>query len=109
MCICWRKCGHIAAQQLLSGFETRLPSQTAFDFEILSALRLTQNVYLLAKRRHIAEEQPFSGTALALADLLTRGSPRLSHGKLSDSLVSCAPLVDGRNATESVRRAARRD
>jgi hypothetical protein len=77
-----------------------LRSQTAFDFEILSALRLTQNAYLLAKCRHIAEEQLFSAIALALADVLRRGSPRLSHGKLSDSLLSYAPLVDCRDATK---------
>jgi len=41
-------------------------------------------VYLLAKCRHITAEQPFLRHSLALADLLTGGSPRLSHGRLSD-------------------------
>jgi hypothetical protein len=34
---------------------------------------------------------------VALADLLSGGSPRLSHGKLSDSQLGCAPLVDCRD------------
>jgi hypothetical protein len=96
----WANVGNNRRCALTKRASARNPSVEAniSDFEILSAFRLTQNVYLLAKMRHITADGFSQGPRMNCSPAPAGFGCRLANQKLSDSPRSYAQPVDCRRA-----------